>query len=132
MGELSARLFLAYPLGLLLGISLHLANTLPDLEGDVSFGVAGLAHGLGLRQSQALCWASLALAQALTLALAPLLGYHGAWYPVGLSVSVALLLATVVLYRLRPTTHTLQVSFGIVALASLALAVGWLAGAMAY
>jgi hypothetical protein len=32
-------------------------------------------------------------------------------------------------YRLRPTASTLQFNFGVVALASLALAVGWLAGA---
>jgi 4-hydroxybenzoate polyprenyltransferase len=131
MGRLSAQLLPVYPLGLLLGLSLHLANTLPDLEGDKTFGIEGLAHGLGRAKSLALCWGAMALAQALTLVLAPVLHYHGGVYPVGLAISVALLLVSVLLYRLRPTAATLQVNFGVLALASLALAAGWLGGALA-
>lgn len=130
MGQFTWRLLLAYPLGLLLGLALHLANTLPDLEGDAANGVRGFAHRLGRGGSQIFCWVALALCQALTLALAPVIGYHGSWYPAGLAASVALLLSTVVLLRLRPTVATLQINFGLVALASLALAAGWLAGAV--
>ncbi|MGH2411929.1 MAG: UbiA family prenyltransferase, partial [Chloroflexota bacterium] len=43
MGKLTGRLAPAYPLGLLLGLAIHLANTLPDLDGDHGFGVRGLA-----------------------------------------------------------------------------------------
>ncbi|MDB5056684.1 MAG: UbiA prenyltransferase [Chloroflexi bacterium] len=131
MGKLNAHLLPVYPLGLLLGLSLHLANTLPDLEGDTTFGVQGLAHGWGRRRSLAVCWGSMALAQTLTLALAPVLHYHGVVYPIGLAVSGLLLLISVLLYRLRPTASTLQVNFGVLALASLALAAGWLGGAVA-
>jgi 4-hydroxybenzoate polyprenyltransferase len=131
MDKLTARLLLAYPLGLLLGLSLHLANTLPDIEGDKKFGVEGLAHGLGRRRSLALCWGAMAAAQALTLALAPVLGYHGPWYPAGLIVSLLLLAVSIAHYRARPTSSALQINFGILALASLALAAGWLAGAVA-
>jgi 4-hydroxybenzoate polyprenyltransferase len=131
LGQLSWRLLLAYPLGLLLGLALHLANTLPDLEGDQAFGVRGLAHGLGRRRSLALCWGAMGLAQALTLILAPVLGYHGIAYPLGLALSVTLLLLSMLLYRLHPTSRTLQINFGILALATLALALGWLGGAVA-
>ncbi len=131
MGRFNAILLLAYPLGLLLGLSLHLANTLPDLEADSAFGVAGLAHGLGARRSQIVCWATLLLAQLITLALAPVLSYSGVWYPLGLGASVALLAAAMILYRIRPTSTTQQINFGLVALSSLSLAVGWLAGAVA-
>jgi 4-hydroxybenzoate polyprenyltransferase len=131
MERLTPRLLPAYPLGVLLGLSLHLANTLPDLEGDHAFGVRGLAHGLGRRRSLILCWSSMGLAQALTLALAPLLDYRGAAYPLGLAASVALLVLSILLYRLRPTPATLQVNFGVLALAALALAAGWLGGAVA-
>jgi 4-hydroxybenzoate polyprenyltransferase len=130
MGKLTTDLLPAYPLGLLLGLSLHLANTLPDLDGDKRFGVQGLAHGLGRRRSLALCWGAMAFAQALTLALAPALHYRGHAYPVGFGLSVALLALSAALYRLRPTARTLQINFGILALASLALAAGWLSGAV--
>lgn len=131
MGQLTGRLAPAYPLGLLLGLAIHLANTLPDLEGDHGFGVSGLAHGLGRRRSLCLCWGALALAQGLTLTLAPLLHYRGWAYPAGLGISVALLLVAILGYRVRPTAATLQYNFGVIALASLALAAGWLAGAVA-
>lgn len=130
MGQLTARLLPAYPLGLLLGLALHLANTLPDLEGDRRFGVRGLAHALGARRSLVLCWGSIGLAQALTLALAPVLGYRGAAYPLGLGASLALLALSIALYRRRPTPATLQINFGVIALSCLALALGWLAGAL--
>jgi 4-hydroxybenzoate polyprenyltransferase len=131
VGRFSPALLVAYPLGVLLGLALHLANTLPDLDGDAAFGVMGLAHMLGARRSQIVCWAALLLAQALTLALAPVLGYSGAWYPLGLSISLLLLAATVVLNRVRPSSGTQQVSFGLVALSCLSLALGWLAGTIA-
>lgn len=131
MGKLTPRLLPAYPLGLLLGLALHLANTLPDLEGDHAFGVRGLTHGLGRRRSLALCWCAMGLAQALTLALAPLLGYRGHGYPLGLAASVGLLALSMLLYRLRPTPGALQFNFGLLALAALALAAGWLDGAVA-
>ena len=131
MDRLTPKLLPAYPLGLLLGLSLHLANTLPDLEGDGSFGVRGLAHTLGRRRSLALCWGAIGLAQALTLLLAPLLHYHGMAYPLGLALSVGLTLLSMLLYRFRPTPGTLQINFGVLALAALALAAGWLAGAVA-
>jgi hypothetical protein len=63
--------------------------------------------------------------------LAPLLHYRGWAYPAGLGISVALLLVAILGYRVRPTAATLQYNFGVIALASLALAAGWLAGAVA-
>ena len=124
------RLLLLYPLGTLLGLGLHLANTLPDLEADRAFGVRGLAHILGRRRSATLCWCSIGGAQLGTLLMAPFIGYHGWGYPAGLATSCSLLIASAVLYRLRPTQRTLQINFGLLALASLALALGWLTGAL--
>lgn len=131
MEKLTGRLTPAYPLGLLLGLAIHLANTLPDLEGDHGFGIRGLTHELGRRRSLGLCWGALAAAQGLTLILAPVLEYRGWAYPTGLGTSVVLLLTAILGYRLRPTAATLQFNFGVIALASLALAAGWLAGAVA-
>jgi geranylgeranylglycerol-phosphate geranylgeranyltransferase len=130
MDKLTSDIVPAYPLGLLLGLALHLANTLPDLEDDKRFGVEGLAHGLGRRKSLALCWGAMAAAQLLTLALAPVLHYHGRLYPVGLAASVSLTAVSGILYWRRPTVSTLQLNFGILALATVALAIGWLGGAI--
>jgi 4-hydroxybenzoate polyprenyltransferase len=130
MERFTGRLLLVYPLGLLLGLALHLANTLPDLEGDRAFGVRGFSHALGLRRSLYLCWGTMLLTQVLTLALAPLLRYRGWAYPAGLLISLALTVTAAGLYRLRPTARTLQINFGVLALAALSLALGWLAGAL--
>jgi len=126
----TARLLLVYPLGTLLGLGLHLANTLPDLEADRAFGVRGLAHILGRRSSTILCWCSIGGAQLATLLMAPFIGYRGWGYPAGLAASCTLLFAAFALYRSRPTQRTLQIDFGLLALASLALALGWLTGAL--
>lgn len=130
MEQLTSRLIPVYPLGLLLGLALHLANTLPDLEDDRDFGVRGFAHALGVSGSIRLCLGAVGLAQALTLALWPVLGYRGWAYPLGLMVSVLLVCTAGLLYRTRPTPRTLQLNFGLIALASLALALGWLGGAL--
>jgi geranylgeranylglycerol-phosphate geranylgeranyltransferase len=42
---------LTLPLGTLISLAVNLANTLPDLSGDIQYGVKGLAHTLGLRRS---------------------------------------------------------------------------------
>ena len=51
-----------------IGLSVHLANTLPDLEDDVRVGVRGLPHLLGRRGSAVLCFATL-IAGAAALAI---------------------------------------------------------------
>jgi geranylgeranylglycerol-phosphate geranylgeranyltransferase len=129
-GRFEPRLLLAYPLGFLIGLSLHLANTLPDLEGDHAFGIRGLAHALGRRRALLLCYGSLCSAQALTLALAPLLQYRGWGYPAGLAASLLLTVAAALVYRLHPVRAVLQWNFGLLAFAALALSLGWLAGAI--
>jgi len=130
MDRLTWRLLPVYPLGLLLGVALHLANTLPDLEDDHAFGIRGLAHLFGRRASMLLCWGAFLLAVGLTIALAPALQYHSIAYPIGVGVSLLLVAASMILYRVRPTVATLQTNFGLVALASVALGLGWLAGAL--
>ncbi len=59
LGEWQQELLWVIPLGALIGLSLHLANTLPDIDGDRAFGVEGLAHRLGTRGSMLLGWARL-------------------------------------------------------------------------
>jgi 4-hydroxybenzoate polyprenyltransferase len=53
-----ALLWWVFPLGAVLGLALHLANQVPDIEGDRRAGVVGSAQRLGGRRSRA---ASIAL-----------------------------------------------------------------------
>lgn len=72
----SAGLLWEYPLGILIGLSLYLGNTAPDIADDLAGGVRGAAHRLGPRRAQIGSWLALGGAIALGVALAPLAGYR--------------------------------------------------------
>jgi 4-hydroxybenzoate polyprenyltransferase len=109
------------------GLAVHLANTLPDLDADARAGVRGLAHTIGRRASIALAWTSLAAAIAFALLLGLYLNYQ--WTPVVLGACAAaiLLASAIVIYARRPGNGALQVGFGLIGMATAALAAGWLA-----
>ena len=62
-------LFWTFPIGLALGIGIHLADALPDTQADSAAGVRGLTQVLG-RHALAACWFAFALAGALIALLA--------------------------------------------------------------
>jgi 4-hydroxybenzoate polyprenyltransferase len=127
LGEWETALWWLFPLGALIGLSLHLANTLPDIEADARHGVRGLAHRLGRTGSAAVGWSSFALALMLSALLAPALDYDLRVYvPAALAGVVALALS-VGLYAVRRDGFALQAGFGIIGIAAAVLAVGWLA-----
>lgn len=115
------------PLGGFIGLALHLANTLPDLESDASRGVAGLAHRLGARRSMLLACMSFAGALALSAVLAVRVPYDLRFYGPALVVGLAALAVSVTAFVVRRDEGALQLGFGALSLASAALAVGWLA-----
>jgi 4-hydroxybenzoate polyprenyltransferase len=116
------------PLGALIGLSLHLANTLPDIEADAEFGVRGLAHRLGERRSKLVAWGSFAAALLLAAALAPSVSYEMRIFVPTLVAAVLCLLASIVLGASGSGTR-LQVAFGVMSIGAAAAAVGWLAAA---
>jgi 4-hydroxybenzoate polyprenyltransferase len=61
-------LFWTFPIALALGIGIHLADALPDIEADAAAGVGGLATLLGSRAAP-VCWAAFALAGLLIVGL---------------------------------------------------------------
>lgn len=77
-----------YLIGLPVVLAIHIADTLPDLEGDVRAGVRGLAHRLGFGRALLACWSSVAIAIAAALVMRPAGGMTGAPYvlPAGLLV----------------------------------------------
>jgi 4-hydroxybenzoate polyprenyltransferase len=127
LGEWEPALWWLLPLGALIGLSLHLANTLPDIDDDLRHGVRGLAHRLGPAGSAAVGWSSFAVALAISVALAPMLAYDLRIFVPTAVFGVASLAACTVFYALRRDDFALQVGFGVIGIASAVVAVGWLA-----
>ena len=125
-GQAPPTLWWVVPLGLLLGLSLHLANVLPDLEEDAAAGIRHAAHLLGPAWTARLAWAAFLLAAALgggvLVALdRPLLPYGAA-----AALSLLLLAGGTLLFR-RPRGLDPRLGFGAWAAAALLLSVSWLA-----
>lgn len=124
-----AVLWWLLPLGALIGLSLHLANTLPDIDNDARHGVRGLAHRLGKFGSASIGWGAFALAEAISLAIAPVAGYDLRVYTPAATFGIACLGVAIGLYALRRDEFAFQVGFGAVSIGAGVLAVGWLAAA---
>lgn len=124
-GEIPARLAWIVPVGAVLVLGIHLADTIPDLAADTGAGVRGLAHRLGPVRSLALCWGAFAAATLLTLLLWPAIPYRPEWYLPGLALGLLLMGTGVTLYRLDPAR--VRPMALLLELGSLALAVGWVA-----
>ena len=126
-----AALWWLLPLGALVGLSLHLANTAPDIEDDLRHGVRGFAHVIGSGRATALAWASFVLALAVSSVLAPFLGYNWAYYAPTLAIGLGCVGVAVLAVGLHRDRAASPIAFGALALGSVALAVGWLAAVTA-
>ena len=124
-GSFPPQLSWVTPVGAVLVLGIHLADTIPDLAADTQAGVRGLAHRLGLSRSLALCWGAFAAGTLLTLALLPFLRYDLAWYLPGLIAGTLLLAAGVIVY-LRDTSKVRVMSL-LLEMGAMSIAVGWVA-----
>jgi 4-hydroxybenzoate polyprenyltransferase len=115
------------PLGALIGLALHLANTLPDLDSDSAQGLRGMAHRLGAPRSMQLVWVAFAGALALSAVLTAVVAYDLRFYLPAAGLGVAALAGSAGVYAIRRDESALQLGFGVLSLASAVLAVGWLA-----
>jgi 4-hydroxybenzoate polyprenyltransferase len=127
-GDFPPRLWWVVPVGAVLAVGIHMADTLPDLASDQAAGVRGVAHRLGMARSVELCGGAFGVALLLTLALWPLLGYKAEWYVSGAIVGTALAAASILLYI--KTRAWSKASSMLIETGTLALAVGWLGGLM--
>jgi 4-hydroxybenzoate polyprenyltransferase len=114
------------PLGALIGLSLHLSNTLPDIPSDAAQGVRGLAHRLGELWAMRLAWASFAAALLLSAGLFSIVRTDLRWLIPTLAFGLSALAASIAAATLRRDGSGLQFGFGVLSMASVALAVGWL------
>jgi 4-hydroxybenzoate polyprenyltransferase len=116
------RLLWLYPIGALLVIAIHLAQTLPDIEGDRGQGERGLAVTLGRRRATALLWGAALLSVAVVGVGGGLFGGRPWAALLAAGVALALLLATLALGA-RARAHW----FEALAACAIALALGWVA-----
>ena len=117
----------------LVGLSVHLSNTAPDLEHDRQAGVRGLAHALGIERTLAIAWGSFAAALILAIALGLFLDYDWPLFLLSAGAAAVLLVLAVGAYALRRSQDALQLGFGLIGIATAVLAGGWLAfGGLGY
>jgi 4-hydroxybenzoate polyprenyltransferase len=131
LGEWQAALWWLLPVGALIGLALHLQNTIADIDDDVAHGVRGLAHRLGAVRSMRLGWAAFGAALAITVAIIPAVGYDLRWYAPAAIIAAVCLGASIVGYSVRRSAFALQLGFGLLGIGSAVLAAGWLAAVTA-
>jgi len=122
----SAAILVGLPVGMLLGVSLQLANALPYAEGDAAEGVRGTLQLLGPERGRHLSWLCFWLALLLSAALAPVSGIRAMPFALCWAAALLLLAAAVGVYRRRPSRRALQHGWSLLAPAAGLLAVGWL------
>ncbi len=126
-GRFNPALLWVWPVGVLLGGALQLANALPDLESDAAGGVRGTAQWLGRRGAIAACWGGFLAAILLALGLGLALGHDRRLLLPGLTAATVLLAIAVALYLRRPGPAALHTGWTLLAPATGLVAVIWLA-----
>lgn len=129
LGRLVPALVLVLPFGALLGVGVHLANTVQDLEGDVEHRAGGLAAGLGRTGSLVAAWSLLGGAQVIGLVTGLWLGFRPAPLIAGVGLSSALLAGAILIGNARTEPTAQRAHFVMIAFAATVLGLGWLAGA---
>ena len=124
--EVEGGMFAIYPIGAAAVVAVQIAQSLPDVEVDRASEVHTLAVALGSRNARLACWGAMLLAAALASAFAPLLTDHPA--RVWLSTGVATVLVGVnIAIWLRSPRQGILACFPCIAIAAVALGIGWTA-----
>ncbi len=118
------RLWLTYPLGVLVGFGLHLANALPDAERDAAGGIRGIVQVVGTRAALLLCVGSFALSILIVAALT--VARRDAAVTIMISGAAALLLGAAASAIMWPTMKTLQRNWGLLIGCAIGIAAAWL------
>lgn len=126
LGRSSPALYAVLPVGILLGVSLQLANALPDAEGDAAEGVRGTLQVLGPRRGRLLAWLAFALALLLSAVLAPFVALRTMPFLLCWLVAALLLSTAIIAYARRPSRRSLQWGWTLLAPGAGVLSVGWL------
>lgn len=125
MDAFEPQLLWLYPLGGSYVLAVHLAQSLPDVEGDRASGARGLAVMLGLARARRLIWA-IAFATALLMPLGALLLGERPSYGVLAGGAVLLALVTAALLDRRGRLDTDRILMELLAGCAVLLAAGWI------
>jgi 4-hydroxybenzoate polyprenyltransferase len=126
-GRFESVLLLAYPLGVLLSLGLNVANTLPDRDDDVAYGLRGLVHRLERTPALLLAWSSFAGAMLGFAVVAPLAHNDWAILGPGLVLGVLLLLFMIGDYVIFRSPQSLKRNWYASALLSAVAGLAWVA-----
>lgn len=132
VGHVMPLLFWLVPVGFLLGVALNLANSLPDVEGDAKLGMRTLAVVLGVKRSFIACQ-FLIVASAALIGILTITGLVPAqpWLLITTLILACLGIEAMLLFfgPDRPA-ESRRLYFYVVTLTCIALATGWLVGAI--
>lgn len=102
MDQFQPRLLWLYPIGAMFIVAIHLAQVLPDIAGDRSQGERGLAVVLGERWTPVTLWSAALGTTAIVGIASAIFGSQPTAGLIAASVTGALLLAALALYRRAP------------------------------
>lgn len=125
LDRLDPRMFLLYPLGALMVLAVHLAQSLPDAETDRAAGAHGLAARLGRDRAFLLALGAALASTALVALSGWLLGERRGPALIAAGVVWLVLLATLAARRRGPATVDRQL-FNVMGVCAVLLGVGWL------
>jgi 4-hydroxybenzoate polyprenyltransferase len=126
LDQFRGELWWLYPVGAPLALAAHVANTLPDIEGDREAGHGGLVARLGRARALRLLLLCLALPPT-TILLSLLWLDYSAPLLLGALLAYGVLVAFAVGAYRSPRPGAARAGFRLVAPAAVVLAAGWLA-----
>ena len=115
-------------LGAAQGIALHVAATLPNLEGEAAMGLRGLPHRLGPSRGRVVSWGTAPLLVCIVwvLSLTQVVPAHESWLAVATVVALLSVALAMAIYAVRPTSGSLHIGFVIQAVGTIVFATCWL------
>ena len=133
IGKLVPIAFWLVPVAFLLGAALNLANSLPDLEGDIANNAHTLTVLLGLRRSFLVCYLLMFLSATLIaiLTLTHAIVSHSLITYALLVLTAVLLLAMVPFFGPNKPVTTRRAFYILIAVLSVILPFGWFLSVMA-
>lgn len=124
LDRMDPRLLLLYPIGALMVIAIHLAQSLPDTESDDAAGAQGLAARLGHRHALWGSWGSAALTSVEVAIAGAVLGTRPAAAIAAAAAVLGLLAITLALHHRAPDTVERHL-FKVMSSGAVILGLGW-------
>jgi 4-hydroxybenzoate polyprenyltransferase len=126
LDEVDSALLVVYPIGAGAVVAVQLAQSLPDVASDRAAGIRTLAVALGERRARLACWSAMTLVAIAAAMLAPVLTERPNFVWLAAAVALALVGLNAAIWRRHARTGVMA-CFPCVAVATVALGIGWVA-----